>query len=140
MSDSGLKANAMAGATREEIMSALFANLVMQNTNMALMFMGQVPHPETGEKMQELEGARMFIDQLEMLEAKTKNNLTKEEDRLLKQSLTHLRMSFVQAIENQNKAGAQPKTEPARTPQAPANEPAPAPTEEESRKKFTKKY
>ena len=133
--------------SREEMMSALFAHMVFQNTNMALMLLGRVPHPETGEKVKDLEAARMFIDQLEMLEVKTKGNLTPEETRLLQQGLTHVRMAFVEAA---NEAPAKEEAKPAATAQ-----PAPAPPgetaqpetapqagaeESESRKRFTKKY
>src|SRR2546426_11284639 len=90
---------AVATASREEIMSALFANMVVQQTNMALMLLGKVPHPESGQHFRDLDGAKMFIDQLEMLEVKTKGNLEKEEDALLKQSLTMLRMAFVEAVD-----------------------------------------
>src|ERR1051325_3894763 len=97
MSES-VPSNRPAEFSREESTSALFANLVIQQTNMALMFLGRLPHPETGEQAQNLEAARMFIDQLEMIETKTKGNLDKHEDQLLKQSLTSLRMAFVEAV------------------------------------------
>ena len=48
----------------------------------------------------------MFIDQLEMLEAKTKGNLSKQEDGLLKQALAAVRMSFVEAMDEQPGSGA----------------------------------
>jgi len=126
-------------ASREEIMGALFAHMVMQNTDMALMFLGQTPNPETGETVRDIQAARIFIDQLEMLEFKTKGNLSREEEKLLAQSLTHLRLSFVDAVENPPKAGAAPK---AVTSAQPAVEP-PLPggaDNDESRKKFSKKY
>ena len=44
-SDSG---DPLAHASREEIMSALFANMVVQQTNLAMMMLGRVAHPETG--------------------------------------------------------------------------------------------
>jgi len=132
----------------EERTMALFANLVVQQTNMALMFLGRVPHPESGEPVRDLNAARMFIDQLEMLETKTKGNLDKREEALLKQSLTSLRMAFVEAVNEE--PSAPPKKEPAKAATAPptapagAREPASAPgessTEAESRKKFSKKY
>src|SRR5262245_20780224 len=100
MKDSGTGGATPADMSHDEIMSALFAHMVIQNTNMALMFLGQVPHPESGEKVVDLETARMFIDQLEMLEVKTKGNLTREEEKLLQQSLMHLRMTFVKMAEN----------------------------------------
>src|SRR5215472_13671572 len=78
--------------------SALFAQLVVQQANMAMMLLGKVPHPETGQTVKDTEAARLFIDQLEMLETKTKGNLTKEESSLLKQSLMSLRLAFVDAV------------------------------------------
>jgi hypothetical protein len=136
-------------ASREEVLAALFANMVVQQTNMALLFLGKVPHPETGERIQDVNAARMFIDQLEMLEAKTKGNLDKREEGLLKQSLMTLRMAFVEAVERGPAASPQQESAPATGKVAPAagaeeqkpSTPAGAPGEDaESRKKFTKKY
>ena len=126
-------------------MSALFAHMVIQNTNMALMFLGKTPHPESGERVFDLEAARMFIDQIEMLEVKTKGNLTREEEKLLQQSLTHLRMTFVQAVENPPKAEPAEKTEtsPTAPTQSTAEEKpsvAADSSDAESRKRFSKKF
>ena len=66
--------------SRDELISAHFASMVMQNTQMAMMLLGQMPHPATGQTVVDLEGARMFIDQLEMLEVKTKGNLNKKQN------------------------------------------------------------
>ncbi|MSU61602.1 MAG: DUF1844 domain-containing protein [Pedosphaera sp.] len=92
--------------SREEMMSALFANLVVQQTNMAFVLLGRISHAETGKLMQDLETARLFIDQLEMLAVKTRGNLKREEDQLLQQSLMNLRMIFVEAVEQQDKRSA----------------------------------
>jgi len=129
--------------SREEMMSALFAHMIMQQANLAMMLMGREPHPQTGETIRDLESARLFIDQLEMLETKTKGNLTKQEDHLLKQSLTTLRMAFVESVQNPPPA-ASPKPA-AREPAAPETKAAPEiesadVADEESKKKFTKKY
>jgi hypothetical protein len=124
----------------EEIQSALFAYLVMQQSNMALMLMGKTPNPQTGQSMRDLDAAKMFIDQLEMLDVKTKGNLNHEESNLLKQTLMTLRMSFVEAANAPEPAAT--KSEPAKEP-APKIESAPsapAGEDEEHRKKFTKKY
>jgi len=143
MKDSDLGGEDLANPTREELMSALFANMVIQQSEMALMLLGKAPHPQTGQTVQDLDGAKMFIDQLEMLEAKTKGNLSKEEAKLLQQSLTGLRLAFVQAIEGGIPASA-PDSSPAPLPnEPPKQEPAPdlqALSAEDSRKKFTKKY
>ncbi len=149
-----LQEDANANATRGELMSALFASLVMHQAGMAMMLLGHSPHPETGKPHRDIEGAKMFIDQLEMLEFKTRGNLDKREEGLLKQSLMELHLAFVEATEKPRqteaketpKGEAQPSTpDPNQTtaePAKPATEtpPAPAATEEESKKKFSKKY
>lgn len=141
--------DARASASPEEITSALFANMVIQQTNMALMLLGKVPHPESGETIQDIEAARLFIDQLEMLESKTKGNLDTREEKLLKQSLTALRMAFVETVNRQtSEPQAQPSTSAGTAPTqnagaktTEAGDPAAAPAgEEASRKKFSKKY
>jgi hypothetical protein len=127
----------------EDLLAALFANLVMQQTQMALMLMGRVAHPETGQTVQDVEGARMLIDQLEMLEVKTRGNLTEQEAKLLRQNLMALHMAFVDAVEREGSAPApSPTPAPSSTPASPAPA-ADAPRgtpETESRKKFSKKY
>jgi hypothetical protein len=84
--------------TPEQFMAAVFMNMVMQNTNMAAMFLGKVPHPQTGQPIKDLESAQMFIDQLEMLSYKTRGNLSQQEKELLQESLVSLRMAFVEEL------------------------------------------
>ena len=143
MTDSQGSAGIGGEANQAEVVSALFAQLVMQQANMATMLLGKVPHPETGEVLQDLDAARLFIDQLEMLEVKTRGNLTREEAGLLKQSLMSLRLAFVDAVETSPQPRDQ-KKEPvslASEQTHPVGEPTPPPTEsEEHRKKFSKKY
>lgn len=134
--------------------SALFAGLVLQQTQMALMFLGQIPHPEKGEPIKDLEGARLFIDTLEMLQARTRGNLKPDEETMLKQSLMSVQMAFVEAS---RETGSSPTATPAASqstppaankPEAPTTESAakgssatgPAAGDDETRKKFVKKY
>jgi len=132
--------------TRDEMMTALFAHLVMQQSNLAMMLMGKAPHPETGQRVRDLECAKLFIDLLEMLEAKTKGNLTKEEQNLLKQTLTAVRMGFVEAVESPS-AQSEPNPKEEQSVEGAKSEADKAsslegatPAQEESHKKFTKKY
>jgi hypothetical protein len=81
-----------------------------------------------------------------MISVKTKGNLDKQEDALLKQSLTHLRLAFVEAAEHPLQA-APPPASPAAPPvdeqEMPVTEPAlpgEKTAESESKKKFSKKY
>lgn len=131
----GINDDAPLDAEREQMMTEIFAHMVIQNTNMALMLLGAMPHPETGEKMRDLEAAQMFIAQLEMLEVKTAGNLAPEEQKLLQQSLMHLRLTFVQAVDHPLKAEA------VKAPEAtPAQPETAAPEEGESNKRFSKKF
>ena len=139
--------------SREELMSAHFANMVVQQTNMTLVFLGKVPHPETGKTDRDLHAARIFIDQLDMIAFKTRGNLSKEEERLIQQSLMTLRMTFVEAVEKENEAEAKNSASPQEVSKpgpSPEIEPAPGsesatPAEsgsaaDESKKRFSKKY
>jgi hypothetical protein len=130
------------GASREDQLTAAFAQLVLQQSNLAMMLLGRTPHPQSGETVRDLEAARMFIDQLEMIETKTKGNLNRDEQALLQQSLMQLRLAFVEAVETPRPS--QPEAAPAAPSQPPpaGTEPAPgtpAP-DAESKKKFTKRY
>jgi hypothetical protein len=146
MNDPQASPDTSVGGSPEEMRSVLFAQMVMQLSSMAMMLLGKTAHPETGEIVRDLEAARLFIDQLEMLEYKTKGNLTQEETALLQQSLMSLRMAFVEAVDSPsaqaesrpNQSSASPEPAPAPAQAEPA--PSASPTEAESRKKFTKKY
>lgn len=134
----------------EEKNTMLFVQMVFQLSGLATMMMGQAPHPETGKTVRDLDAARMLIDQLEMLEIKTKGNLTPDEAKLLQQNLTNLRFAFVEAVEKPEQAEAPTtKKETADTPEAPASKdqsetesaPAAEPSiDHESKVKFSKKY
>jgi hypothetical protein len=130
-------------------MTQKFIEFVMMQAQQAAMFLGRIPNPQTGKPEVNLEIARMFIDQLEMIHEKTRGNLTSEESEILTRVLSDLQLSFVQAAGNPPAAEATeaPGATPEPAPQAGehADEPAsPAPAaaadESESRKKFTKSY
>lgn len=125
-----LNEDSLAEASRDEIMTAIFADMVIQLGNTALIFLGQIPNPETGERMFEIEAAKSLIDQLEMLEAKTKGNLSKDEQQLLAQTLSAVRLSFVEAINSQISEETPAEPKPTETP----------PADEASSKRFSKKY
>lgn len=140
MSDAIKSEPDMGEISHEEMMSALFAQLVMQQANMAMLLLGKVPNPETGKTIRDVEAAKLFIDQLEMLEIKTRGNLRKEEEQLLRQSLMSLRMAFVEVMRSPE--GAPEKSQSAPAVEEKKAEPATpeAVGDADSKKKFTKKY
>jgi hypothetical protein len=127
-----------------------FIEFVMMQAQNAALFLGQIPNPQTGQAEVNLEVARMFIDQLAMIQEKTRGNLTNEESTVLRNALSSLQMAFVEASENKTgpaaPAAAPEETRPVE-PAVPAEERAASPeiapppaAESESKKKFTKSY
>jgi hypothetical protein len=124
-------------------MAQRFIELVMMQAQNAAYALGQIPHPETNEAPVNLDLARLFIDQLIVLRAKTRNNLSNEELAILNNTISNLQMVFFEISQGAKASTANggdepPAAEPAAP--APSAEPAAPPTEEESRKKFTKSY
>ena len=61
----------------------------------AMIALGEVPHPATQARQEDLEQARYLIDVLGTLQEKTKGNLTPEEAEGLEGILYELRMKYV---------------------------------------------
>ena len=137
-------------------MTQRFIEFVMMQAQNAALFLGQIPNPQTGQGEVNLEVARMFIDQLGMIQEKTRGNLSNEEATVLRNTLSNLQMAFVEVSQHMGGAGAGERPQPpsaapmessptapeetaAAAPEAAIPPPAPAP-EGESRKKFTKSY
>ena len=86
---------AQAGAGKRMLPPVDFPSLILSLSHAALLHLGQVPDPGTGEARQDLGLARHTIDTLGMLQEKTKGNLSDEEKNLLDSVLTDLRLAFV---------------------------------------------
>jgi len=112
-----------------------FMEFVLSHQNFTLMTLGKAPHPETGETTRNLDAARMFIDQLEMIERKTRGNLSAQESRLLGGVLTQLRLAFVEAAKEKPAAPA-----PTGVAENPSPNPSPDVAGEETGKRFSKTY
>jgi hypothetical protein len=124
--------------------SQRFIEFVMMQAQNAALFLGQIPNPQTGKGEVNLELAKMFIDQLGMIQEKTRGNLTNEEAAVLKNTLSNLQMAFVEVSKDMRdgkteSAAPEPEAE-AMEPAAEKTEPTTPPPEGESRKKFTKSY
>src|SRR6266542_2689364 len=82
--------------TQSGELSQRFIEFVVMHAQNAALFLGQIPNPKTGEAEVNLHLARMFIDQLAMIQEKTRGNLTNEEATVLRNALSNLQMSFVE--------------------------------------------
>ena len=61
----------------------------------AAIFLGALENPTTNKKEENLPQARFIIDTLEMLQSKTKGNLTNEESAALENILYELRLQYI---------------------------------------------
>ena len=92
--------------SRDEL---LFLHLVSMFQFAAMQQMGKLPNPVTGKIERDLEQARLSIDMIEMLHAKTAGTRTADESELLDKVLFELRMNFVD--ESKRAAASDPPPE-----------------------------
>jgi hypothetical protein len=79
-----------------EIPPADFKTLASTLVSQALLYMGAIPDPYTGQRIAHLDLAKHHIDLLGVLEEKTRGNLDEEEKQLVSQALSELRMYYLQ--------------------------------------------
>ncbi len=82
----------MEGKHKQEIM---FTQLVLMFHTAAMQQMGKLKSPLTDSIERNLEAAQNSIDLLDMLQEKTKGNLSAEEGRLLLQVIQELKLNYV---------------------------------------------
>src|SRR2546421_9501565 len=121
-----------------------FIEFVMMQAQNAALFLGQIPNPQTGKGEVNLDVAKMFIDQLAMIQEKTRGNLSNEESAVLRNTLSNLQMAFVEVSkemrEGKTESAPEPKAEPPEPVTEKSEQPATPAPDGESRKKFTKSY
>ncbi len=131
-------------------MTQIFIEFVMMQAQNAALFLGQIPNPRGGEPEVNLPLAKMFIDQLAVIAAKTHGNLTADEAKVLDSALMQLEAAFMDVASRTEgfhpgeSLAPPPEAAPAAAAEpspivAPSAPPAPAPVEE-GRKRFTKSY
>ncbi|MFQ5507414.1 MAG: DUF1844 domain-containing protein [Planctomycetota bacterium] len=69
----------------------------------ALVSLGKIPHPVTQQTEVNLPWAKYFIDLLGLLDEKTRGNLDKEEESMLRSQISMLRLTYV---DTQKEAGS----------------------------------
>ena len=77
---------------------AQFQGLVVSLAAAAMQHLGKTLNPLTQKIEKNLEAAQATIDMLDMLEAKTKGNLSEDEAKLLKHILSDLKLNYVETL------------------------------------------
>lgn len=80
----------------------LFMQLIIQNQQIAMMSMGKIKNPVTDKVERNLEHAKIYIDTLDMLLAKTKGNLSDYEEKFLIETLKDLKLNYVDEADKDN--------------------------------------
>ncbi len=126
-------------------MAQRFIEFVLMQAQNAAFVLGQIPHPQTGKAEVNLDLARLLIDQLAMIQEKTKGNLNKDEAQILANALSNLQIAFVEAAREQRSerktdtAPLSAEPQPESKNETPTTE-TPAVSEREGKKKFVKSY
>lgn len=100
--------------------AALFMHLVLGLQQSGMMALGKLMNPITRKIETNLDIARDTIDTLAAIEARTRGNLEPDEERVLRQVLTELRMNYLETVKKSG--GAAPE---ASAPQGDGPDPAP---------------
>src|SRR2546425_11317696 len=110
-----------------------FIEFVMMQAQNAALFLGQIPNPQTGKGEVNLEVAKMFIDQLAMIQEKTRGNLSNEESTVLRNALSNLQLAYVEVARGESSSAPSEEKAPESAPPEPlAPEPSAASPEGES--------
>jgi len=88
---------------KPDINKVLFMHLVSMLAMSAIQQMGKLMDPGTGKAEINLEAAQATIDMLDMLFTKTKNNLDADEEKLMKDTLSSLKMNFVETKDEEER-------------------------------------
>jgi hypothetical protein len=132
-------------------MAQRFVQFVMMQAQNIYYVLGRIPSPDGRAIPPNLEAAKILIDQLEMIQEKTRGNLSTQEASILEDALKNVRLGFVEASGG-TPASMMPSShlpdfpledeledEPVKPAAAVPATPEPKPVEE-NKKKFTKSY
>ncbi len=74
-----------------------FSSFILSIYSSGLVQLGKVEDPSTGQIQKNLIMARHTIDMMAMLSEKTRGNLNKDEENLLRALLSEIRLAYVEA-------------------------------------------
>src|SRR5271154_1185682 len=77
-------------------MAQRFVQFVMMQAQNIFYVLGKIPSPDGRPIPPNLEAAKLLIDQLEMIQEKTRGNLSAQESGILDDALKNARLAFVE--------------------------------------------
>jgi hypothetical protein len=140
-------------------MAQRFVQFVMMQVQNIFYMLGRIPSTDGRPIPPNLEAAKLLIDQLEMVQEKTRNNLSTQEASILDDALKNVRLAFVEVsggtpasmmpkanfpefpLDDEESPESVPAPPPAKAKAAAVDPAPPKPVEpQENKKKFTKTY
>jgi hypothetical protein len=82
----------------EEHAPITLATFLVSLSTQALVLLGEIPNPVTGETETDLAGVREIIDLIAMLQEKTRGNVDPGETQIFEKILFDLRMRYVEKV------------------------------------------
>lgn len=82
--------------------SELFISLVSSFQMQVMMHLGKLKNPVSEKVEKDLNSAQLMIDMIDMLKAKTVNNLTEEENNFIDTVLSNMKINFVEESSKDN--------------------------------------
>ena len=95
------------GSPAEQQQTRMFMTFLAGLAQQALMQMGEIENPFSGQRELDLQGARGTIELLTVLQNKTKGNLTEDEDAGLRDAIRDLKMRYVEIAQEMQRQMAQ---------------------------------
>jgi hypothetical protein len=80
-----------------------FSNFILSLNTSALIHLGDIPDPQSRERIYDMQSAKQTIEILELLKSKTSGNLDNEEDKLLEDVIYNLRLKYVKYLQSDMK-------------------------------------
>ncbi len=96
-SEQGGAASKQAERSSTPLPEVNFTSLIFSLSSSALMHLGEMPDPQSGNSTLDLPLAKHAIDTIAMLKDKTQGNLSEEEQKFTETVLTDLRWRYVKA-------------------------------------------
>lgn len=81
-----------------------FSSFITSLASSALIGLGILPNPKTGKTEEDLDMAKYTIETLDILREKTRGNLTEEEEKIMTEIITELKIKYVEAVKRRSKS------------------------------------
>jgi hypothetical protein len=96
---------------KEDKNTSLFFSLIMTFQTAAMQQMGKLKNPISDKIERDLQQAQLSIDILDMLEEKTRGNVSDDESRFLKGILQEVKLNYVDESTKEQQSADKEKTQ-----------------------------